>query len=308
MEMSSVKDMLLRDVTMARRRVGALRGEQMSKLQRDLFGVKGIASLCALALAGWFLVMSDLARAAADPGQPCNAGAPEPPPAHPLPAYSARDIAAMFVPSRTGADVLSNLKIVLDRRLLAQPSFFEEDVLRVLFNTTDVQWVKPGTPDVASERLVKPTRIARIRFEQGGSFAGIKVDVGFNHKCLERRAHPSRSDTLIPSATYDSGYIFIRLDEPATITSGQVRQAFGWNFGELDRECRSPLSMYYPGPEGPARDAFWLHAATFRPSAVGYPQLCRAGPDRGLPDDHPISDIWIRLVENDYTLAEPINP
>jgi hypothetical protein len=288
--------------------LAALPGKRAARLQTDVVSVKRARNVSLVLLAGWLLTLNDFARADSDPARPCNPGAPEPPPAYPLPAYTARDLAAMFVPPRTSADLLSNLKIVLDRQLLAQPAFFEEEVLRVLFNTTDVQWVKPGTPDVASERLVKPTRIARVRFADGGSFAGMKADVGVNHKCLERRAHPSRPDTFIRRATYDSGYIIIRVDEPAMMTTAEVRRAFGWNFGELDRECRSPLSMHYPGPEGPSRDAFWLHAANFRPSAVGYAQRCQAAPDRGLPDDHPVSDVWIRLVENDYTIAESINP
>jgi hypothetical protein len=50
------------------------------------------------------------------------------------------------------------------------------------------------------------------------------------------------------------------------------------------------------------------HEANFRPSAEGYATLCWAAPDRGLPDDHPISVIWIRLVENDYTIPDSIIP
>jgi len=270
--------------------------------------VKASWSISALLLAGCLFTLNVFAQGAADAPKPCNPSAPEPSPAYPLPALASHDIASMFVPPRTMAQLLSNLHIVLDRQLLAQPAFFDDEVLRVLFNTTDVEWVKPGTPDVASERSVRPTRIARVRFRDSDSFVGMKADIGVNHKCLDRRPHPIRADVSIPAHTYDSGYIYIRADGPALIRIGEVRTAFGWAQSKLDRECHSPLSLYYPGPEGPSREAFALNEATFRPSHVGYAELCQAAPPRGLPDEHPISDVWIRLLEEDYTRPGAVTP
>jgi hypothetical protein len=275
----------------------------------EVIGVKGLRSILFPVLAGCAFIVNDAAWAASDADGSCRAGAQEPPPAHRLPAYTASDIAAMFARPRANADLLSNLKIVLDQRLLAQPAFFEGDVLRALFNTNDVQWVEPGTPDVTSERLVKPTRIARVRFEASSPFAGIQASVGVNHKCLEGRAHPSRPGVVIPAHTYDSGYIYLRVERPAAITVGDVRRAFGSNAGELHRQCRSPISLYYQGPQGPSPEAFRLHAAEFRPSEVGYEALCQtAAPGSGLPDEHPISDVWIRLLQEDYTLPDSVSP
>jgi hypothetical protein len=37
-------------------------------------------------------------------------------------------------------------------------------------------------------------------------------------------------------------------------------------------------------------------------------ELCLVEQDYGLPDDHPVSDIWIRLIEGDYTIAGYITP
>jgi hypothetical protein len=56
------------------------------------------------------------------------------------------------------------------------------------------------------------------------------------------------------------------------------------------------------------RDAFWLHAADFQPSSEGHVELCLVEQDYGLPDDHPVSDIWNRLIEGDYTIAGYITP
>jgi hypothetical protein len=274
----------------------------------DVVSMKGFRRIPALLLAACVLIVNGFAQAASDADKPCGIRAPEPPLAYPLPAYTVRDIAAMFVPPRTSPDLLSNLKIVLDRQLLAQPAFFDDDVLHTLFNATDVQWMKPGTPGAVSERVVKPTRIAHVRVDEGGALAGIKVYAGVNHKCLDRRAHPDRPDVVIPAHTYDSGYLYLQLDGPAVITIGDVRRAFGSHFVEFERECRSPLSLYYVGPAGPSQDAFRLHEANFYPSAVGYGELCRAAPGGGVPDDQPVSHAWIRLVEEDYTIPGSINP
>ncbi len=280
--------------------------QRLLPLQMDVTSVKVSRGIHVLLLAGLSLVMNDFVHAASGV---CGGGAPEPPPAYPLPAYLAPDIAAMFVRPGTNAELLSNLKTVLDQQLLAQPAFFDDEVLRIVFNTTDLQWVKPGTPDVASEPFTRPTRIARIRFEARGPFAGMKVDVGLNHKCLESRPHPTRAGVLIPAHTYDSGYISIRVRAPATMTAGEVRQVFGGNAGKFSYECRAPLSMYYPGPEAPSQEAFLVHRAEFEPGEEGYAELCRASPpDRGLPDEHPITHIWIRLIERDYTHPITMTP
>ena len=266
--------------------------------------MKGFPASAALLLAALFATKA-FGQGESIPDTPCPTGAPEPAPAYPLPVHSANEIAALFTPPRTNAELLSNLKIVLEEQLLAQPAFFDDEVLRAAFNTSDIQWVKPGTPGVASERVTKPTRIARIRFDAGSRFAGFNVDVGVNHKCLGRRAHPFRPDAVIPAHTYDSGYIYIHPNGPATLTVGEVQRVFGSVLGELPKECRSPLSLHYPGPPGPSREAFRLHAADFLPSALGYPELCRAASDRGLPAEHPIDTVWIRLVQEDYTLPYP---
>jgi hypothetical protein len=162
---------------------------------------------------------------------------------------------------------------------------------------------------VAAEPFTRPTRIARVRFEARAPFAGMKVDVGVNHKCLESRPHPTRAGVLIPAHTYDSGYISIRVRAPATVTAGEVRQIFGANAGKFSYECRAPLPMYYSGPEGPSQDAFLVHAAEFEPAEEGYAELCRATPpDGGLPDGQPITRILIRLIQRDYTHPVAITP
>jgi len=270
-------------------------------LHTDVASVNTFWRVAALVLAAAMLVMSNSARAASDPGKPCSGDASKPAPAYPLPAYTARDIAAMFEPPRTVANLLSNLKIVLDRQLLAQPAFFDDEVLRRVFNAIDVQWVRPGAAGAVSDRLVKPTRIAHVRLDEGGSFAGINVYAGVNHKCLDRRPHPLRTDAVIPAHTYDSGYLFIQVDGPIAITVDDVRGAFGSTYVAFERNCHSPLPMNYAGPAGPSRDAFLLHSADFFPSWVRYEELCRAAPERGLPGAHSISYAWIRLVEQDYT-------
>lgn len=271
--------------------------------------MKLLRILHAAVFTGCLIATSGASHAADDSGNTCAAGQPEPPAAYPLPLLTAHDIATRFVPPTTVAQLLSNLRIVLDQNLLAQPAFFEDEVIRALFGTDDVEWVKPGTPGVAAERFVKPTRIARVRLDANSTFAGLQFSVGVNHKCLEARPHPSRPGVTIPPHVYDSGYVHMHVNRSAVITIGDVRQAFGSNAGEFERQCRSPLMLIYQGPPGPTPQAFRLHAAEFEPSWVGYQALCQAaGPHGGLPDEHPISFAWIRLLQEDYTLLESVTP
>jgi hypothetical protein len=81
----------------------------------------------------------------------------------------------------------------------------------------------------------------------------MKAHVGVNHECLDRRPHPAHPDSFIPAHTYDSRYIYMRVDAPAAVSIGDVRRVFGWTSSKFDGECRSPISLHYAGPPGPPR-------------------------------------------------------
>jgi len=240
----------------------------------------------------------------ADPDNPCGGPGPEPSAAYRLPAYTTGQLAAMMRPPATLAQLLSNLKEVLDRNLLAQPAFFDDAVLRRVFNATGVRWVEPGTRDVAFDHAIRPTRAARIIFSDG-PFAGMKVDVGMSHRCLNRHADRNNPGSIIAPHTYDSGYVRIRLEESAGLTLGAVRQVFGPGTGGFDASCKEPAVVSYDGPDQTGADAFLLNSASFVVRPDAYSGLCQSQSRRALPDEYPVIDVNIRVLEQDFTQWSP---
>jgi hypothetical protein len=69
---------------------------------------------------------ANAAKSEAGEDDPCGNPLLYPSPAYPLPVYSAQQMAAMVKRPVTVPELLWNLKLVFDRNLLAQPSFFED--------------------------------------------------------------------------------------------------------------------------------------------------------------------------------------
>jgi hypothetical protein len=242
-----------------------------------------------------------------DPDNPCGEPSSYPPPAYPRLTYTAQQIEAMFIRPDNVTQLLWNLKLVHDRKLLVQPSFFEEAVLLKLFNGTGMKWVKPGTPDVAGDWVIKPTRIARITLG-GDVFSGMKVDVGLNHKCLNRRIDPTNQtdqDAYIPPHTYDSGYIRLRFEAIEGFTLGAARRVFGPNPGHFDVFCKEPPPLTYQALREPGSDVFLLNLVQFGADEIGYEEVCRSKSRQELTDEDSVRSVVIRLIEQDYTFPTP---
>jgi hypothetical protein len=237
---------------------------------------------------------------------PCRAASSYPSPEYPFPVYSATQIAAMLKPPRDVPDLLWNLRLVFDRKLLVQPRFFEDEVLLRVFNGTAIRWVEPGTPDVAGDWVIKPKRIARITIDR--AFAGMKVDVGVSHRCLDRRPNPADPGITIPPHTYDSGYIRLRFPPFDGFTLGAVRKVFGPNPGSFDVLCKEALPLSYPTNTETDSAAFLLNVAEFRPDETGYQELCRSRAGVELPDERLVSAVSIRLIEDDHTFPPYATP
>jgi hypothetical protein len=252
-------------------------------------------------------VAAGAANSPSDPGNPCGDPSSYPPPAYSLLTYSAKQIEAMFMRPANVTELLRNLKLVLDRKLLVQPAFFEDAVLLKLFNGTGIKWVEPGTPDVAGDWVIKPTRIARITLG-GDVLSGMKVDVGLNHKCLNRRIDPTNrtnQEAYIPPHTYDSGYIHMRFEPIEGFTLGAVKGIFGPTRWYFDFSCKGPLPLTYPDLPEPGSDAFLLNVVEFWPDQSGYEELCRSKSQHSLPDEDSVRSVVIRLIEQDYTFPMP---
>jgi hypothetical protein len=189
--------------------------------------------------------LSGAASAQTSPDDPCKDPSSSPPPAYSLPAYATGQIEAMLKRPADVTGLLQNLKVVFDEKLLVQPAFFVDSVLLELFDGRTLEWLKPGTTDVMNDRIVKPTRIARISSD-APVFRGMKINVGLNHKCLNGRTDPRDSRATMAPHTYDSGYIRLRFEPIPGLTLGAVRQVFGPNPGHFGALCNAPTGGARP--------------------------------------------------------------
>jgi len=238
-----------------------------------------------------------------DLDNPCDSPS-EPPPAYKLPTYDARQIKTMLTTPQNVGQLLSNLKVVLDQSLLAQRAFFDDAVLLTTFKGAAVNWVEPGTLDIAFDWVIKPTHKARITLSEN-TFPEMKVDLGWNHKCLNRRPDPRRPGEYIPPHTYDAGYIRLRFKPIEGFTIGAVRRVFGQTRVSDGFPCEQAPTLSYAGP-GAGADVFYLNQANFYADATVYQELCRSRGQGDLPDELPITDVWLRLSEQDYSIQEPL--
>lgn len=228
-------------------------------------------------------------------------------PEYPQPPYSTSQIAQIFKRPKDATDLLVNLKLIFDYKLLAQPNFFVGDTLLKAFNARSIQWISPGAPNFGGDRLVRPTRVARLSLAE--SFSDITVDIGLNHECFNPRPDKADPTVLIPAHTYDSGYIRMRVAAPVeTFTLGTVRRVFGPNPGRADPECKEPLPLSYPTRSVPGTGAFFLNVADFRPSEQGYEASCKTNSPPELRDEEAVGAILIRLLEDDHTVGTVLQP
>jgi hypothetical protein len=190
---------------------------------------------------------------------------------------------------------------------LVQTNFFADETLLKAFNGRSLRWISPGAPDFGGDRLVRPTRVARISLTE--PFSQITVDIGLNHKCFDPRADKLDPTVLIPPHTYDSGYIRMRVAAPVeAFTLGTVRRVFGPNPGSADPECKEPLPLSYPTRSVPGMSAFFLNVAEFRPDDHGYEASCKAQSPPELRDDENVGVVLIRLLEDNHTFETVLQP
>jgi hypothetical protein len=228
-------------------------------------------------------------------------------PEYPQPAYSTAQIARRFKRPKDVTDLLVNLKRIFDDNLLVQPNFFADDTLLTAFNGRALRWITPGAPDFGGDRLVRPTKVARLSLAE--PFSGLTVDIGLNHQCFNSRHSPLDPSTLIPAHTYDSAYLRVNLAVPMdSFTLGAVRRVFGVNPGRADPECKEPLPISYPTRSEPGTGAFFLNVAEFRPDEQGYEAFCKAQSTPELGDDQRVGAVLIRALEDDHTRDTVLQP
>jgi hypothetical protein len=240
--------------------------------------------------------------------QPCRDTPSLVSPEYPQPAYSTAQIAQMFKRPRDVTDLLVNLKQIFDYNLLVQPNFLADDTLLKVFNARSIRWINRGAPDFGGDRLVRPTKVARLSLAE--SFSDITVDIGLNHECFNPRPDKADPTVLIPAHTYDSGYMRMRVAAPVeTFTLGTVRRVFGPNQGHADPKCKEPFPLSYPTTRSvPDRGTFFLNTAEFRPPEQGYEASCKAQSPPELRDEEAVGGVFIRVLEDNHTLETVLQP
>ena len=234
---------------------------------------------------------------------PCADLSAPPSPAYPMPAYTVPQMAALFEPPTDVPALLTNLKVVFDRHLLAQPSFFDDEVLLKVFGGTHVQWVPPGTPHMG-DWVIKPTRIARIQLR--GLFSSMKTEVGLNHKCLAPKTPDVNGNPPRAPHTYDSGYIRLTFEPIEGFTVGAVRGVFEANLMEyLSPPCQVPPRLSYWPPDEKLGGPFFLNVVAFEVGHIAYEEMCPPMLRAVLPDTGPITTVSMRVIADDGTHFVP---
>ena len=225
-------------------------------------------------------------------------------PAYPKLNADAATLGALFQSPRNARELLTNLKLVLDRRLLAEPAFYSDAVLNKFFAARSIEWVHPGTPGFHGDGLVRPQRIARVTVGIPG-LEGMGAAVGVNHKCLPERADPTEGGKRIDAHTYDAGYIDLTLPSAARLRMGAVFEVFGHEPGRVDRSCAAaPFLSYSVGVES-ERSLNDLMVMTDR---VGPAEDCSARQSEPVRHSDPVRSIVLRLLEDDRTFRAPPQP
>lgn len=235
-------------------------------------------------------------------GQPCDNPATYPAPAYPKPDLTSAQISALFSLPGNSLEWLQNLRLIFARDLLAQPTFYSDDVLLKALHAQSIDWV--DATHAGEDNIIRATRVARLTARVDGD-APIEISIGENHKCLNERPDPANTYKKIPPHTYDAGYVHIRLPETVSISLDSIRNTFGDPSGEYDVSCAAQRLRYVKKLTSPLISGRYVwNAIEFTVREPDYAR-CPPGPGRAWFGSDTISAISIRLIEEDYTHPLP---
>jgi hypothetical protein len=225
-------------------------------------------------------------------------------PAHPKLNVDAEGLAELFRSPQNGTELLTNLKLVLDKRLLGEPAFFSDIVLKKLFAARSIKWISRGAPDFLDNRLIHPSRVARITVGTAG-LEGMDVNVGVNHYCLPKRTDPTHGGAQIEAHTYDAGYIGLTWPPAAKLEMRRVRAVFGHEPGNVDPSCTTPPNLRYAVE---AKSAMSLDEILVITDKVDSVEECKARQSEAVTPLDPVRQILLRYREDDRTYRFPPQP
>jgi hypothetical protein len=162
--------------------------------------------------------------------------------------YTAKEISSLFARPTTVTELLRNLKLAWDRKLLVQPEFFDDSNLMRFFNGTAVVWNKPP-PGMEADWTIRTGTLTVDSKE----FPNVVVGLRQSHHVAKEQRAPALN-LVIPAYTQDTGSIAMRVESVSGFTWGAVKQIFG-----PDAKDTGVFGIWEgPGPE--PRDGPWAKA------------------------------------------------
>jgi hypothetical protein len=201
-------------------------------------------------------------------------------------------------------ELLANLKILMDRDLMIQPAFFEDQVLLKLFGGSTITWEEPD----AHSRNPQQTTIAHVG-GMGGGLSEASVRVVRVHTCRDGRKLQFSPFTYVPPTTHDSGFMQVDVHSVAGIDVAAVKEIFGadpdearsWTIYDTGASVSGSATLRY---EDRAREGestpFWRRLIEFVPrEESGLRPRVRNSDRRLFTDGAQIRAINIEMQERD---------
>lgn len=132
-----------------------------------------------------------------------------------------QEIVKLFRRPTSASELLSNLQIVWEKNLLAQPAFYDDEILMRVLNGTKITWEKPLIDNSRewSNRDGTITLAAKV-------FPNTTVRVVGIHHIAKAQSLPAQN-IYIPAYIEDKGQMEAVLDSLPGFTWGAIKEAFG---------------------------------------------------------------------------------
>lgn len=182
---------------------------------------------------------------------------------------SVQQVAAMYAPPRDAKELLLNLEIAWNRRLLVQRSFYNDRNLERFFKATSVVWERAAVvdPDFSSTKATV-TLDATL-------FGRATVLLSCSYQSVKAQPHPEKTGTYLPAYRQKTASISMDVESMPGFTWGSVEETFGpgaQNIGTgIISESGTPgepagkamMRYLYPGDDPAKLDATRLSFARF---------------------------------------------
>lgn len=143
-------------------------------------------------------------------------------------SYTSGQLATLFGRPKTVPQLLTNLKLAWDMKLLLQPAFYEDSSLLRFFNASAVSWEPAQIPD--PDWII---RIGKLELEQS-AFPDVTVALRYSRRVTRKQSAPGVG-VDVPANTEDSGQITMNVESVPGFTWGVTKSAFGPNATQRGR-------------------------------------------------------------------------